>query len=161
MYSKIKIFGHPIHPILVAYPIAFYTAALVCYIVYNSNQNVFWFKVAYVANIAGIIMAAVAALPGFIDWLFIPSNTQAKKTGLFHMLCNVVALVLFAASFFMQKNNWDNPNADVGSSIILSIIGFLITGVAGFLGFALIQKHHVGVHPFTPEETKTTTNTKY
>lgn len=83
MYSKIKIFGHPIHPMLVAYPIAFYTATLVCYIVYNSNQNVFWFKVAYAANLAGIIMAVVAALPGFIDWLYIPSNTAAKKRDCF------------------------------------------------------------------------------
>lgn len=82
MYSKIKFAGHPIHPMLVAYPVAFYTATLVCYIVYSSNQNLFWFKVAVVANIAG----AVAAIPGFIDWLFIPSDSRAKKTGLFHMI---------------------------------------------------------------------------
>jgi uncharacterized membrane protein len=154
MYSKIKIFGHPVHPILVAFPIAFYTATLVCYIVYNSNNNVFWFKVGYVANLAGIIMAVVAALPGFIDWLYIPARTAAKKTGLFHMICNVAALVLFALCFFMQKDKWDNPSTNIGSAIVLSALGFLITGVAGFLGFSLIQKHHVGVDPFSDEETK-------
>ena len=67
MHSKVKLAGHPIHPMLVAYPIVLYTATLVCYIVYSSNHDVFWFKVAYVANISGVIMAVVAALPGFID----------------------------------------------------------------------------------------------
>src|ERR1051325_10864773 len=49
MYSKIKIFGHPIHPILVAFPIAFYTGALAAFIAYNVNGDAFWFKVGYVA----------------------------------------------------------------------------------------------------------------
>jgi len=151
MYSKIKILGHPVHPMLVAYPIAFYTATFVCYIVYNSNHVAFWFKVAYIANLAGIIMAAVAALPGFIDWLGIPSATKAKKTGLFHMLCNVIALILFAACFFLQKDKWNEVNPDIGSAIPLTAIGFLITLIAGFLGFSLIQKHHVGVDPFKEE----------
>jgi uncharacterized membrane protein len=61
MQSKIKVFGHPLHPMLIAFPVAFYTASVVCYIAYNSNANPFWFKVALVANIAGVIMAAVAA----------------------------------------------------------------------------------------------------
>src|SRR4051812_20172996 len=113
MYSKVKLFGHPIHPMMVAYPIAFYTAALVCYVVYKYNQEAFWFKVAYVANLAGIIMAAVAALPGFIDWLFIPSNTGAKKTGVFHLICNVIALLLFAGAFFTVKGQWNDRNTSI------------------------------------------------
>lgn len=161
MYSKIKIFGHPVHPILVAFPIAFYTATLVCYIIYTSNHDVFWFKVAYVANLAGIIMAVVAALPGFVDWLYIPAKTVAKKTGLFHLLCNVAALVLFAGCFFMQKDKWNDTNPNIGPAIVLTAAGFLITGVAGFLGFNLIQKHHVGVEPFTDEETKVVSANEY
>lgn len=95
MYSKVKIAGHPVHPMLVAYPVAFYTATLACYIVYNSNLNPFWFKVAVVANVAGAIMAAVAAIPGFIDWLFIPANSQPKKDRLIphDMQCNSVSLL--------------------------------------------------------------------
>jgi uncharacterized membrane protein len=34
MYSRLKIFGHPIHPMLVAYPIALYTSTLVAYLIY-------------------------------------------------------------------------------------------------------------------------------
>lgn len=145
MYSKAKIFGHPIHPMLVAYPVAFYTATLVCYIVYNGNANPFWFKVAVVANIAGAAMAAVAAIPGFIDWLSIPSDARAKKTGLFHMVCNVLALVCFAVAALTEYKKWDDAAPALGLAIPLTALGFLLTLAAGFLGWTLVQKHHVGV----------------
>jgi uncharacterized membrane protein len=147
MYSKIKLAGHPIHPMLIAFPVAFYTAAFVCYIIYNSNTDVFWFKVAYVANAAGVIMAIVAALPGFIDWLFIPAGTKPKKTGLAHMICNVAALLLFGINMLQQKDNWSDTSPDIGMAIALTGAGLVITLAAGFLGWTLVQKHHVGVDP--------------
>ena len=145
MYSKVKIFGHPIHPMLVAYPVAFYTATLVCYLVYNGNSNPFWFKVAVVANIAGAVMAAVAAIPGFIDWLFVPGDSRAKKTGLFHMVCNVLALVCYGTAALMEYKKWDDIQPTLGLVIPLTVVGFLLTLIAGFLGWTLVQKHHVGV----------------
>jgi uncharacterized membrane protein len=150
MYSKVKIFGHPIHPMLVGFPVAFYTATLVCYIVYNSNQDPFWFRVAVVANTAGAVMAGVAAIPGFIDWLAIPSDSRAKKTGLFHMLCNVLALVCFAIAAWQGCPKWNDVNPSPGLAIPLTAVGFILTLAAGFLGWTLVQKHHVGVdieHP--------------
>ena len=150
MYSKVKMAGHPVHPMVVAYPVAFYTAALVCYIVYASNQDSFWFKVAVMANVAGVVMAAVAAVPGFIDWLFIPSDSRAKKTGLFHMICNVLALVCFSIAAFTEYKKWETVNPELGLAIPLTAVGFGLTLVAGFLGWTLVQKHHVGVdieHP--------------
>jgi uncharacterized membrane protein len=152
MYSKIKILGHPIHPLLVAYPIAFYTATLVCFIAYSVNHEIFWFRVGWVANLAGIIMAVVAALPGFIDWLFIPSASKAKKTGVFHLICNVTALLLFAACFFMLKDKWNDTAPDVTTAIVLSAAGFLLTCVAGYFGYTLIQNHHVGVEELTDDQ---------
>lgn len=145
MYSKVKIAGHPVHPMLIAYPVAFYTAALVCYIVYNSNDNPFWFKVAVVANIAGAVMAALAAIPGFIDWLFIPADSRAKKTGLLHMFSNVIALVLYGIAAWIGCAKWDDPAPELGLAIPLTAVGFLLTLIAGFLGWTLVQKHHVGV----------------
>ena len=150
MYSKVKIAGHPVHPMLVAYPVAFYTATLVCYIVYSANDDPFWFRVAVIANIAGAGMAGVAAIPGFIDWLFIPKDSRAKKTGLFHMLCNVLALVCFAVVAFMECKKWEDTQPTLGIAIPLTALGFILTLVAGFLGWTMVQKHHVGVdidHP--------------
>ncbi|HSV09322.1 MAG TPA: DUF2231 domain-containing protein [Hanamia sp.] len=145
MYSKIKILGHPIHPMLIAFPVAFYTGSLASFIAYNSNNDIFWFKAGYVANVAGVIMALVAAIPGFIDWLYIPSESKAKKTGVFHLICNVVALLLFAINLWMLKGEWNDTNPGVGAAFILTGAGFVITIIAGFLGWTLVQKHHVGV----------------
>jgi uncharacterized membrane protein len=145
MYSRIKIAGHPVHPMLIVFPVAFYTAALAGYIAYAVNDNSFWFRLAYVANVAGVVMAIVAALPGFIDWLNIPSDSRAKKTGLFHMTANVIALLLYGINCRIQCGKWDDINPSLGPAIILTGLGFALTLAAGFLGWTLVQKHHVGV----------------
>lgn len=151
MYSKVKILGHPIHPMLIAYPIAFYTATLVAYIVYAANSDPFFFKAAVAANIAGVVMAAVAALPGFIDWAVgIPSGTAAKGHGLTHMLLNVTALVLFIINALIHTGNWDKPSGSA-SGIILALLGVLCTVGAGYFGWTMIQTDHVGVQ-LTPEQ---------
>jgi uncharacterized membrane protein len=125
--------------------VAFYTAALVGYIVYGNNADPFWYKLAYVANVAGAVMALVAALPGFIDWLNIPSGSQPKRTGVSHMICNVLALGLFATNAWMQCKQWAEAQPTLGLSIPLTGVGFALTMVAGFLGWTLVQKHHVGI----------------
>jgi uncharacterized membrane protein len=145
MYSKVKIAGHPVHPMLIAFPVAFYTAALASFITYNANANPFWFRVGIVANAAGVGMAVLAALPGFIDWLNIPSDTRAKRTGMVHMVSNVIVLALFAINLYMQWGKWNDTAPSLGSALILTGAGFLITLIAGFYGWTLVQTHHVGV----------------
>ncbi|MGQ0826979.1 MAG: DUF2231 domain-containing protein [Bacteroidota bacterium] len=151
MFSKIKIAGHPLHAMLVPFPVAFYTATMVCFISYSNCLDPFWFKVAVKANCAGVITAVIAALPGFIDWLFIPKERRAKKVGLMHMLCNVVALLLFAINLYLQAPKLNEPLPEESPAILLTVLGFVLTLVAGFLGWSLVQKHHVGVL-LTPEQ---------
>jgi uncharacterized membrane protein len=146
MYSRIKIFGHPIHPMLIAYPIAFYTSTLIGFIVYAATNDLFWLKLAIAVNLAGIVMAAVAALPGFIDWLVgIPRQTEAKRDGMIHGLLNVTALGLFVASFASYAGHWNGPNTGAGLGIVLSALGVLCTLGAGWFGWTLVQTWHVGV----------------
>lgn len=159
MYSKIKIAGHPVHPMLVAYPIAFYTATFVCYVVFNSKQDPFWFRIAFLANAAGVIMALVAALPGFIDWAIgIPAKHRAKSIGLKHMLCNVSALALFAFNWFSHSGQWNSPMPDSSGAVVLSGGGLILTIIAGFLGWQLVQRHHIGIDPLTSEEIEASTH---
>ena len=153
MYSKAKIAGHPVHPMLVAFPIAFYTAACVAYVFYAvSFVDPFWFRLAYVANIAGVVTALVAAVPGFIDWAFgVPTGSAAKLTGFFHMLLNVSALAIFAISAWINYSQYNLavPSARWGAA--LSLLGVGLTLGAGFLGWKMIGTHRVGVD-LTPEQ---------
>jgi uncharacterized membrane protein len=151
MFSKVKILGHPIHPMLVAYPIALYTSTLVAYIIYGANNDPFFFKAAVAANVAGVVMAALTALPGFIDWAVgIPTGHPAKQHGLTHMLLNVTALVLFVINAIIHTGDWDKPSG-TASGIILSLLGVLCTVGAGYFGWTMIQTDHVGV-ALTPEQ---------
>lgn len=152
MYSKAKIAGHPIHPMLVGFPIAFYVATLVGYLVYWVGGDALWFRIGFVANLAAITTALAAAVPGFIDWAFgVPTGSPAKTTGMKHMLLQVGALVLFAIDAALQWNKWDLVAPHVGASVILSAFGVVLTIVGGALGWKLIGTHHVGVD-LTPEQ---------
>src|SRR6478735_1307396 len=153
MYSKAKILGHPIHPMLVGFPVAFYTGTLVAFIVYAATKNVFWFHLAGVVNWAGVVTAALAAVPGLIDWATgIPRASAAKKTGLIHMGLNVASLLLFLISAVATLNHWDNLMPSADGQLALSAIGVLLTLPAGFLGWSLVQDHHVGVQLSSEQE---------
>ncbi len=153
MYSKAKILGHPIHPMLVAFPVAFYTGTLVAFIVYAVTYDPFWCRLANIANWAGVVMAGVAAVPGLIDWATgIPRRSGASKTGLMHMGLNVAALVVFLVNAIAYSDHKGDPLPAAGTGIVLSAIGVLLTLPAGFLGWSLVQDHHVGVQLSAEQE---------
>ncbi|MGN6352301.1 MAG: DUF2231 domain-containing protein [Parafilimonas sp.] len=152
MQSRVKILGHPLHPMLVSFPITFNTVTMICCIVYAYNQNSFWYQVGFFANCAAIIMGAIAMLPGLIDWLSVPEFTDAKSTGLKHMIANIVWLGFFIINGVVMYSNLNAANPPVQSNCLLTIVGFLIMLYAGFKGWAMVQRHHIGVDITAHEE---------
>jgi uncharacterized membrane protein len=152
MYSKVKFAGHPLHPMIVGFPITFYLVAFVCFAMHALGWSAFWFRAGVYANLAGVLSAIAAAIPGFIDWgLGIPSSSRAKATGTSHMAFNVGALLLFALNVALQWRHRLEGDPPVGVSVALTILGVALTFAAGFLGWKLVQEHHVGVD-LTPEQ---------
>ncbi|MGF1428244.1 DUF2231 domain-containing protein [Kitasatospora sp. LaBMicrA B282] len=146
MYSRATLGGHPVHPMLIAYPVAGYTGTLVGFAVYASNGQQFWLDFAIAMNIAGVGGALLAALPGFADWLLgIPRSSSAKAVGLAHAGLNVLALVLFAISLGLYVNHWNGPPRSSTPGLALASAGLLLTVGAGYLGWTLVQDYHVGV----------------
>lgn len=155
LYSRVKMFGHPIHPMLVAYPIALYTWTLVSYLIYLVGGDPFWFKVAVVTNIAALIMAVITALPGFIDWAIgIPRDTPAKAHGQTHMLLNVGALVLFLINAIINTGQFLSSSPERVGGFVLALLGVICTVGAGFFGWTMIQNDHVGVDMGMATETR-------
>jgi uncharacterized membrane protein len=153
MYSKARLLGHPIHPMLVGFPVAFYTATLASYGACVATGDHFWFQLGVVANLAGIVGAAFAAVPGFIDWAMgIPSGHPAKTVGLEHLLLNVGALTSFGIDAYLHYGQWNEPNPSSGVAVALAAVGMGLTLVAGFLGWNMVQKHHVGIDMTTEQE---------
>lgn len=152
MYSKVKIAGHPVHPMLIAFPVACYTGTLAAFAVYAANGHQFWLNLAIALNVTGVCSAALAALPGLADWAFgIPRGSAAKKTGLIHAALNVAALGLFLATVASYESHWNGPAASATLGVVLSAIGVTATVMAGFFGWMLVQHYHVGVE-LAPEQ---------
>jgi uncharacterized membrane protein len=145
MYSKVKIRGVSLHPLLVGFPVISYVTALASYAAHAATLAPFWFR-----NVVGVVTAAIAAVPGFIDWAVgVPKGHPAKMLGVFHMLFNVTSLVLFAVNAWMLREQWNEmiPRAD--SALLLASLGVMATLTAGALGWKMVHKHHVGDLPTT------------
>jgi uncharacterized membrane protein len=147
MYSRAKLFGHPIHPMLVSYPIAFYTASAVAWIIFVLHGGYEWVDIAIVATAGGVIMAVVAAIPGFIDWSTgIPTGSAAKRHGAIHMTLNLVALVLMVINAALHLDRWISTiHPRSLSGFILSAMAVLCTVGAGYFGWTMVQSDGVGV----------------
>ncbi len=155
MYTKARVHGHPIHPMLVSFPVALYTATVVTLLAHVVTGNAFWFHSAMWANLGGVVMAAVAAIPGFIDLVNLPRHSLARRTGTRHAAFNMLALALFAVSAVLLWRTGGTvaeiPSGqlrfDVTAPLVLSICGVLSTVAAGWLGWTMVQTQHVGIAP--------------
>jgi uncharacterized membrane protein len=147
MYSKVKLLGHPVHPMLVSYPIAFYAATVVAWLLFVTRGGYEWVDVAIAANVAGVIMAVVAAIPGFVDWSTgIPTDTPARRHGAIHMALNLIALVLMLVNAALHLDRWIltiHPHSLSG--FILSLAAVACTIAAGYFGWVMVQNDHVGI----------------
>lgn len=99
--------------------------------------------VAYWMIAAGIIGGLVAALSDWIDWFAIPSGTRAKSVGFLHGVGNVIVLILFIGSWWLRHNN--NASEPSALGYVLSIAGFALAGLTGWLGGELVDRLGVGV----------------
>lgn len=142
MESKAKAFGHPIHPMLIVFPLGLFITAVVFDVIYLVTDNDKWSEIAYWMIAAGIIGGLLAAIFGLIDWLAIPAGTRAKSIGLWHGAGNVVVVALFAASWLLRL---DDPRDPTLVALILSFIGVGIGAVTGWLGGELVDRLGVGV----------------
>lgn len=143
MESRAKLFGHPLHQILIVFPLGLLATSLVFDLAYYAFDEPMFANVGYWMIVAGIIGGFVAAPFGLIDWLAIPSATRAKRIGLLHGVGNVFVLLLFILAWWMRSDN-ANHAADAGA-LTLSIAGVALAMVTGWLGGELVDRLGVGV----------------
>jgi uncharacterized membrane protein len=91
--STAQIAGHPIHPMLIPFPVAFLVATLVCDLIFWRTGNPGWASASLWLLGAALLMAALAAVAGLIDF-FGDVRIRDLSAAWHHMLGNVVAVVL-------------------------------------------------------------------
>lgn len=159
MYSKARIAGHPIHPMLVVFPIALFTSTIALQLAYLGTRDPFYFRAAMVANIGGVLMALAAVIPGAIDLYALPRPSQARTTGIRHALLNLLTTLLFGVSAVLLYQGWTGREVIGGAyaldptlPLALGVVGLISMIIAGALGWSLVQTHHVGVEPVVARE---------
>jgi uncharacterized membrane protein/nitrite reductase/ring-hydroxylating ferredoxin subunit len=143
MRSKAHFKGHPIHPMLIPFPIAFLSGALAFDLVGRAlGRPALWQTGAYLA-IAGIATALLAAVPGVVDYLYaVPPASSGKKRATKHALVNVSSLVLFGAAWVVRGRADAEPSLVV---LLLEAAGAGLLVVGGWLGGTLAYRNLVGV----------------
>lgn len=142
MESKVKIVGHPVHPILIVFPLGLLATAAIFDIITLSTADGKWSMMAWYMIAAGIIGGLLAAIFGLIDWLAIPPATRAKAIGLWHGGLNVLVVFLFALSWILRRPEPASPGS---LALTLSFGAVVIALVAGWLGGELVDRLGVGV----------------
>jgi uncharacterized membrane protein len=138
--STARIGDHPIHPMLVSFPIVLFIGTLVTDIVFLSTDNVMWAIASRYLLGVGIIMAALAAIAGLTD--FFGDKRIQGSDAIKHMLANVTAVVLEIINFFVRLHS---DSAIRGIGIVLSVIVVLILLYSGWKGGDLVFRHGMGV----------------
>lgn len=142
MESRAKLFGHPIHQMLIVFPLGVLAMSLVFDLIALLTGREYLHTAAFSMIAAGIITGLLAAIFGLIDYLAIPSGTRARRIGALHGVGNVVVVALFAASWWLRRGHPADPGT---LAIALSVIAGSIAAITGWLGGELVDRLGVGV----------------
>ena len=142
MKSKANINGHPLHPILVSFPIAFFTGTFmldVAGLVFNYDDLI---ALALYLEIAGIGFALLAAIPGIIDYIFVvPPKSSGKKRAAKHGITNLIMVITFGVALLLRQNGSISFYVIIG----LEVLGVVLLSIAGWLGGTLVYRNQIGV----------------
>ena len=145
MESRVKLFGHPVHPMLVVFPLGLLATAVIFDLLYLIFDNRLLPTASYYMIAAGVLGGLLAAIFGFIDWLALPNASRAKNIGLWHGIGNVVIVLLFTGSWLLRRDNVDFvPDSP---ALMLSFAGAALALVTAWIGGELVYRLGVGVDP--------------
>lgn len=147
MRSTASFAGHPVHPMLVPFPIALWVFSLIADIIVLLKFDPVWSSIAYFTMAGGTIGALLAALPGFVDLFTLPPS-RTRKIGIWHMSINFSIVVLYVVNLLWRRH----VVPDALGPFLLSVFAVLLLMVSGWLGGEMVYVHGVAVEPVEGEK---------
>ena len=151
MESRAKFLGHPVHQMLIVFPLGLLATAVIFDVIFLAGGGRTMAEVAYWLIAAGIVGGFLAAPFGWIDWFAIPRGTRAKSVVLWHGVGNTIVLLLFIASWFLRR---DLPEQPEPIAFVLSFVGAGLAMLTAWLGGELVGRLSIGIddgaHPDAP-----------
>ncbi|HET9982130.1 MAG TPA: DUF2231 domain-containing protein [Longimicrobiales bacterium] len=135
--------GHPIHPVLVPFPLALLLATVAFDGIGVVLDAPGWYIAGkYMAGV-GVGMGVLAAVPGLVDYAYtVPPRSSARRAATRHMLANIAALLIFGVSFWIRGGAGVPPDPPI---LWLELIGAACLVYSGFLGGTLVFRNQIGV----------------
>jgi uncharacterized membrane protein len=145
MEARAKIFGHPIHQMLIPIPFGLITTAILLDLVAPLADVPGLTIVSFWNLVIGIGSGLLAAVFGVIDWTAIPRGTRAKRVGVLHALTNVATLGVLAIAVAIRAD--EQFYGPPGGVVAMELGALLLAIVAGWLGGELVDRLGIGVEP--------------
>jgi uncharacterized membrane protein len=147
-----KLGSHPVHPMLIPFPIALLVTTFACDLAYWASGDNFWARGAFWALTAAIVTALVAALAGFVDFAG-NARIRALSDAWQHMIGNLVAVGLAMISLLLR---WSNGSAEavLPWGLLLSALIVCLLVFTGWKGGELVYHHRIGMQPQEPRTTE-------
>lgn len=140
--STAQIAGHPLHPMLIPFPVAFLVGTLASDLAFAATRNPFWSDGSLWLLGAALVMAALAAGAGLIDFL---GDARIRTLGdaWHHMVGNVVAVLISVFNWYRRYEAGESAVLPLG--LVLSLVVVLILLYTGWKGWEMVYRHRVGV----------------
>ena len=140
--SKIAVAGHPIHAMLVAFPIALTTCTLGADLLYWWTGDIFWARAALWASGAGFLFGVLAGIAGTVELLLVP-GIRARSASWTHFIIAVMLLSILGANWGLRLTGYEQAVLPYG--LLLSLFAVAFTGVTGWHGGKLVFEYQIGV----------------
>lgn len=149
---------HPLHPFLVHFPIGLFVLSFLldlASLIFRDYQGLV--AASFYSIVVGVVMALVAAIPGFVDYIDIRNDHPAKKIAIYHMMLNLTVVALYGLNLGLRARNLDSSHTpllplllSLGALVLLSISGYLGGKMVYDLGIAAGRHRRLSA---TPQET--------
>lgn len=143
METRVRLLGHPIHPMLIVLPLGLLSAAALFDVLYVVTGNADLATFAYWAVLVGVIGGLLAAIFGAIDWMAIPKGTRARRIGTLHGAGNVVVVLLFGLSWLARGGS--APYLPDTLPMLLAVAAVVLALGTAWLGGELVYRLRVAV----------------
>ena len=141
--STASLAGHPLHPMIIPFPIAFLVSAFVTDLVFLNGGGDGWATASMNLLGAGVATALLAAVFGFTDF-FGERKIRALRTAWWHMGGNLLAVVIAALNWWLRSSGGAQESV-AGTGVVLSGVVALLLLFNGWMGWELVYRGHVGV----------------
>jgi uncharacterized membrane protein len=139
--SVIAIGGHPVHAMLIAFPVAFLLGGLASDVAFWWSRDPFWARVSLWIIGTGFVMGSLASVAGTLDFLLV-KEIRRHVTSWSHFIAAVMLISLAAANWWLRVPDPQDKLLPWG--LFLSAVTALSISTVGWFGGKLVFHHNVG-----------------